>query len=296
MFKKILEVVVCLMAIVNFASADTIRGIDIDFVTIGYAGNLGDTRAEASPYGCGAVSYEYRIGKYETTNAQWNAFTDAAGVPTGNGDGYSYSSYFTGIQQPTNEVSWYEASQFCNYLTSGDKSQGVYQFSGNKTNPGNFIGINRVAAQATYSTIYFLPTENEWYKAAYYTGSGYSTYANGTDTEPISGVDTNYNDVNSSPWNIGTGTPEQNGTYDMMGNVWEWNETLIGEYYRGLRGGAFGGYGGNHAYLMSSKRDINNPEYEYATGHVGFRIASIPEPCTLGLLALGGLAVARRRQ
>ena len=66
----------------NFSSADTIRGINLDFVTIGNAGNAGDTRAEANPNGCGAVGYNYRVGKYEVTNSQWNAFTAAAGVPT----------------------------------------------------------------------------------------------------------------------------------------------------------------------------------------------------------------------
>ena len=97
--------------------------------------------------GCGAVSYDYRIGKYEVTNAQWNTFTAAAGAPTGNDGGYSYSAYFTGAQQPTNMVSWYEAAQFCNYLTSGDKSKGAYLFSGNNTNPGDFLGINRDSGQ-----------------------------------------------------------------------------------------------------------------------------------------------------
>ena len=37
--------VVCVMAVVNFASADTIRGINMDFVTIGNAGNAADTRS-----------------------------------------------------------------------------------------------------------------------------------------------------------------------------------------------------------------------------------------------------------
>jgi formylglycine-generating enzyme required for sulfatase activity len=62
------------MVVMNVASADIVQGINMDFVTIGHAGNPGDTRAEASPPGCGAVGYEYRIGKYEVTNAQWGAF------------------------------------------------------------------------------------------------------------------------------------------------------------------------------------------------------------------------------
>ena len=274
-------VIVCMMAVANIASATIVQGINIDFVTIGNAGNPGDTRTDypdsAAPYGCGSVDYEYQIGKYEVTNGQWDAFVLAAGAPSGNPSyAYDESAYWTGTNKPTNEVSWYEAAQFCNYLTSGDKSQGVYQFSGNNTNPGDFLGIDRTSAQAAYGTIYFLPTENEWYKAAYYTGSGYSTYANGTDVAPIAGDDTNYDFVIGQPWDVGTGTMEQNGTFDMMGNVWEWNETLIGSY-RGFRGGSC--IASYRSTIRSSYRNSIYPSYEHGT--VGFRVASIPEPAVI---------------
>jgi formylglycine-generating enzyme required for sulfatase activity len=287
---------VLVMAAANFASADTIRGINMDFVTIGHAGNPGDTRAEANPYGCGAVSYNYRIGKYEVTNAQWNTFTAAAGAPTGNGAGHSKSAYYTGAQQPTNCVSWYEATQFCNYLTSGDKSKGAYQFSGDNTNPGDFLGINRDAAISSYGIAYVIPTEDEWYKAAYYKpdGSGYSLYANGTNTAPIAGVQSNYNYAIGAPWNVNTGTQEQNGTFDMMGNVWEWNETLVRDSFRGIRGGSY--YYGDDHQLISSTRFYYNPLYPYNEDrNFGFRVASIPEPCSLLLLGLGA-AIATRKQ
>lgn len=217
----IVVVMIFLMAAVNSASADMIRGIQMDFVAIGNAGNPADT--DGIP-GRGAVSYAYQIGKYEVTNAQWNAFTVAVGAPTGNDGGYSYPADWTGAQQPTNNVSWYETLQFCNYLTSGDKSQGVYQFSGNNTDPGDFLGINRTAAQASYGTIYVLPTEDEWHKAAYYKpdGSAYSLYANGLNTIPAADDGWNYSGgLYNAPWDVGTGTQEQNGTFDMMGNVWE---------------------------------------------------------------------------
>jgi formylglycine-generating enzyme len=283
---------VLVMAVTNVVSADTIRGINMDFVTIGHAGNPGDIRAEANPYGCGAVGYNYRIGKYEVTNAQWNAFTNIAGAPTGNpSSAYDQSAYYTGAEQPTDYVSWYETLQFCNYLTSGDKSKGAYQFSGNNANPGDFIGINRAAAQATYGTIYVLPTEDEWYKAAYYKpdGSGYSLYANGTNTAPIAGVNSNYYGAIGHPWNVGTGTMEQNGTFDMMGNDWEWNETLIGSE-RGRRGGSWGSTA-NLGYLVSSIRESYNPYIENVNS---FRVASVPEPATLLLFGLGAAMVRRK--
>jgi len=262
--------------------------VEMEWVTIGNAGNPGDTRTGidpyspygdpfANPYGCGAVGYEYQIGKYEVTNAQWNAFTSAAGAPTGNpSNAYDQTSTYPGAQQPTNEVSWYEAAQFCNYLTSGDKSLGVYLFSGDNNDPCDFLGIDRTAAQVTYGTIYFLPTEDEWYKAAYYKpdGSGYSTFANGLDTMPVVGGGWNYYD--STPWNVGTGTEEQNGTFDMMGNVWEWNETLMHGSYRSARSGSF--YVGHldGFTLSSSHRHYMSPDDDWWT--VGFRVARIAEP------------------
>lgn len=53
------------MTSVNVGSAAVVRGIDIDFVSIGNAGNGPDTNAY------GAVANDYFLGKYEVTNAQW---------------------------------------------------------------------------------------------------------------------------------------------------------------------------------------------------------------------------------
>ena len=225
------------------------------------------------------------------TNAQWYEFVREAGEPTGNpSSAYDEDAYWTGDNVPTNKVSWYEAAQFCNYLTSGDKSNGAYQFSGNNSNPGDFLGIDRDLAFSTYGIIYVLPTEDEWYKAAYYTGSSYSTYANGTDTPPIAGVDTNYDGAIGSPWDVGSGTEEQNGTFDIMGNVSEWNETLISGSFRGVRGGS---YGVNYGALSSALQNGAIPFWE--DGGIGFRVASVPEPCSLVFLSLGGFALMRRR-
>jgi formylglycine-generating enzyme required for sulfatase activity len=273
--------VVCVMAAVNFASADTIRGISMDFVTIGNAGNAGDTRAEANPYGCGAVSSNYRIGKYEVTAAQWQTINTAAGI----GESGTWSG-----NQPVANISWYGAAQFCNYLTSGNKYSGAYKFDIS----GNFLEIDRASSISTYGTTYVIPTEDEWYKAAYFkpNASGYSLYANGLNTIPAADLGWNYfGGTYSDPWSVGTGgIAEQNGTFDMMGNVWEWNEILLSDSRRGHRGGSCVD---NDYYLTSSGRNGSYPYGEY--GNVGFRVASVPEPCSLVLLSIGGLLLRRER-
>ncbi len=281
---RVLIVFVCMMAVVNVASAVIIRGIDIDFVTIGNPGNAADTGGTP---GCGAVSYNYRIGKYEVTNAQWNAFTAIAGVPAGSpASAYDQSSSYFGTQQPTDYVSWYEAAQFCNYLTSGQKYSGAYQFD----QSGNFLGIDRVSSISTYGTTYVIPTEDEWYKAAYYkpNGSGYSLYANGTNNPPVAGVNSNY--AYGLSWNVGSGTMEQNGTFDMMGNVLEWHENPVYGSVYGFLGGSTNDYLNT---LSSSFRSYNGgPNSEEV--NLGFRVASIPEPATLLLLGLGAVMLRKR--
>ena len=73
------------------------NSVDIDFVDIGNAGNVGDTAVA----GYGAVSYNYSIGTYEVTSDQWLTVTSFdANVETG-----SQADSWSGLQ-PTANASW----------------------------------------------------------------------------------------------------------------------------------------------------------------------------------------------
>ncbi len=285
--KKYGLICLCLIVMSGSVWAKVIRGIDIDFVSIGNAGNTADSS------GFGAVDYAYQIGRYEITNNQWNAFVSAAGKPTGSSENfirnpYDESAKWTRDLFPTNGVSWPEAAQFCNYLTSGDKYSGAYNFDSS----GVYLGADRTSAISTYGTTYVIPNNDEWYKAAYYTGSGYSLYANGSITAPIEDIDSNYGyEDGTYPWNVGTGTMEQNGTFDMMGNVWEWSESIVdSRSFRRLWGGSYYGQG---IHLSSSTYASINPGSEF--DYIGFRIASVPEPASMVLIGLGGVLLKCKR-
>ena len=264
------------------------NSVDIDFVDIGNAGNTGDTAVA----GYGAVAYDYSIGKFEVTADQWAAVIAADSV-VGNAGNWSGS-------QPTASSSWYEAAKFANWLTSGDALQGAYTFSNSTT----FTGVDRDTALTTFGTIYVLPTEDEWYKAAYLKsdGSGYTLHATG-DSVPT-GTDANYNGENTAPWYVGSGSVENNGTYDMGGNVWEWGESAFDgtlddpDESRVLRGGSWSNFS---ADLQSSFRDDDDPNFGLTRG--GFRVASVsaavavvPEPSSVGLLVIGAMGCMLRRK
>lgn len=258
--------------------------INMDFVNIGYAGNSVD----ASGYG--AVSDNYRMGKFEVTAVQW-ASVIAADSDVGDTGSRTGS-------QPTASSSWLEAAKFTNWLTSGSYNNGAYQFS----DPNTLIAVDRTAAIATYGTVYVLPTEDEWYKAAYLKsdGSAYTLYATG-DLVPGVETDANYGGAGGSylgPWDVGTGNAENNGTFDMNGNTWEWNESASdGTLDNMAEDRVFRGGSGSSIedYLQSSFRVGVSPMTEDTL--LGFRVAAIPEPSSIAMVGVvSGLGLFIRRK
>ena len=152
---------------------------NIDFVSIGHAGNVADTT------GYGAVGYSYRIGKTEVSIDQFLKARAADGrIGSGDENYWNDGTRTVGGSAPASVVTWFSAAKFCNWLTTGDAYAGVYQFNGS----GTMTGIDRNYRNG-FGLAYVLPSEDEWYKAAYFKpdGSGYSLYASGLDSTPTWG-------------------------------------------------------------------------------------------------------------
>lgn len=285
----------------------------LQFVTVGDAGNDADSN------GYGAVNYVYQIGKYDVTSAQYAIFLNAAaksdpyGLYSINMGINSYGNYRCGIIQsgvsgnylytvdsgfenfPVNNITWGDAARFCNWLQTGNTENGAYTLNGD---------ISTLMETRNAGATYFIPTENEWYKAAFYksggTNAGYWKYPTKSDVAPsnvLSAFGTNnanysidppngYTDPTNGLTPVGAfaASPGPYGTYDQGGNVYQWNEASwpVSEW-RGLRGGAFG-YGSD---AMASSNTSTGFYPWYETQLYGFRVASVPEPSTIILISIG---------
>jgi formylglycine-generating enzyme required for sulfatase activity len=324
--------------------------VNIDTVPVGNAGNAGElSGVGAGGYGpdriCGAVGYEYRIGKYEVTAGQYTEFlnavakTDTYGLYNGNmsrtdygsgitrsgggtvGNPYTYSVASDFANRPVNNVKWGDSARFANWLHNGQPT-GAQNAS--TTEDGSYY-LNGATSNAALTAVtrkpnatWVIPSEDEWYKAAYHKNDGvtgnYFDYPTSSDTVPgrdmadASGNNANHwtgsgtypIDIDSEKYTTVVGQFKNSaspyGTFDQGGNVGEWNEAVVryddGSGGRGLRGGSFYYY--NRGNLHAAKRTDTNPAHEYES--IGFRVSEVPEPASMVILALGGLAVTRRRK
>ena len=167
-----------------------------------------------------------------------------------------------------------------------------------------------MAVNRNSGAIDFIPSEDEWYKAAYYksggTNAGYWLYPTQNNTAPMNtlpdtGNHANFNNYTGAndytdPTNLLTPvgdfilSPGPYGTFDQGGDIYQWIETDFDSNYRDLQGGSFHSTRSTLA-MISYYRDDDGPADQNA--YVGFRVASaVPEPGALALLAAGAMGLA----
>jgi hypothetical protein len=221
---------------------------NMDFVTIGNAGNAADTTGVPSP--AGAVGYEYGIGKFEVSEDMITKFNASQLL--------QITKDTRGTAKPATNVSWNEAARFVNWLNTSTGGSAAYKFTtlGVNDNIALWTASDTLDYEATNPyrskrATYVLPSFNEWYKAAYYnpTNSTYYDFPNGRNTAPTavaSGTADNtavYNGQ-SGPADVDqAGGLSPYGVMGLGGNVREWDESssdLLNSSdssSRGFRGG-----------------------------------------------------------
>lgn len=192
--KKLLTSCACIL----FLGASLYGDVIIEMTAIGDAGNSADWT------GLGSVNYTYQISTYEVTVAQYTEFLNAvaasdpyrlysdnmgsdplgASIIRGGAPGsYTYTAVAGKENEPVRSVDFYDACRFSNWLAngqgSGDTEAGSYTLS---------LGVD---ITRTANATWVIPSEDEWYKAAYYdpVNDVYYDYPNGSDAVPAEPTD-----------------------------------------------------------------------------------------------------------
>lgn len=303
-------------------------GIVIETVTIGNPGNAGEQSRLASgdPTFYGAVPYTFSMGKYEVTAGQYTAFlnavaaTDTYGLyhirmdydadPTRNGcnikrhgapGSYTYSVAPDWANRPVNWVSWADAVRFANWLHNGQPKgaqdlttteDGSYFING--IGQGNDTQLEDVLREPDATWV--VPTDNEWYKAAYHKNDGvtgnYWNYGTSSDffpdndlIDPDPGNNATFHEgvfgdpegyTIGSPYYRTEGGAHENsssayGTFDQAGNMMEFTETVPESDIRRMRDGSWKLNSG----LMGSSQidDVMHSSDQF--DDLGFRVARV---------------------
>lgn len=185
-----------------------------EWVVITHPGNR-DTIPEETPFRpdvpIGGVDYVFRIAKTEVTVGQWFEFVtayapfyDLNGIADPDFTGQSINYAFDGLyilpgvspQRPS-DMSWEYAARYCNWLHNGQVNEawafesGAYDTSTFTFNPD---GTPNHQIERSPGARYWIPSLDEWTKAAHYDPDrygpgqeGYWLYPNGSNERSIGG-------------------------------------------------------------------------------------------------------------
>ncbi|MFH1418739.1 MAG: formylglycine-generating enzyme family protein [Planctomycetota bacterium] len=194
----------------------------------------GDNRA-AQP---GKVPAPQTQAEYDARLASGGAFIlDPAAHETSWGLGASWRDplYEQGPRDPVVCVSWMDAAQYCNWLSTKEGLPVAYDV---KT--GDLLDAKgQSTTDVTKVKGYRLPTEAEWEYAARERGKKIR-FGNGQDVARP--TEMNFNaaegkfefaekgELRGKTVPVGSFKPNSLGLHDMSGNVWEWCSDVVGRY------------------------------------------------------------------
>jgi formylglycine-generating enzyme required for sulfatase activity len=299
-----------------FAAQAPAAPLVIETVLVGNPGNAGDPLAFEGTFG--AVDHVFAIGKYEVTSGQYTAFLNAVAATdpyllydtrmwthaqgckierTGASGSYAYSVAPDQANRPVNFISWGDAARFVNWLHNGQPAGAPGPAT---TEDGSYFLDGKMSDFELESVVrepdatWVIPTEDEWYKAAYHKNDGVTGNYFSQPTSITAGLVSN-DLIDPDPGNNATyqrpgpdftigapyfrtevGAHENSespyGTFDQGGNVLEFNETVPENDIRGIRGGSW--FWGDVSKFTRPLDMHSGDEFS----DLGFRVANVAGP------------------
>jgi formylglycine-generating enzyme required for sulfatase activity len=274
---------------------------------VDYTFKIGKYEVTAGQYSAflNAVAADDTYGLYNTSmwSDQYGCKIRQIGEPgnytylvDANGDGIEDPDW---VDRPVNLVSWGDAARFCNWLHNGQPgivAPGVYSpvpQDENSTEDGSYYLNGATSNPALLAVLrepdatWVIPSEDEWYKAAYHKNDGvtgnYWDYPTQSNDPPIAEPppghpeppgSANYCGAVGHTTDVGAyaGSPSAYGTFDQGGNLWEWNEAITYLSFRGMRGGS---WGPGDFHMRAAYRGDHFPTTE--VNSIGFRVARLDD-------------------
>ena len=231
----------------------------------------GDGESSEKPTHRVTFTYDFEIGKYEVTFNEYDFFCEITGSSK------PYDGDWGRGQRPTNNVSWWDAIAYCNWLSEREGLPKAYDSNGNLLDK-----YGRVTTDPSKVVGYRLPTEAEWEYAA--RGGDRSREYKYSGSDNVDDVAWYLSNSGYETHEVGQKLPNALGIHDMSGNVWEWcGDWWNASYYshssttnpyngtvsdnRVVRGGSW--Y--RNAFATRVSYRTNRSPY-YSDSNLGFRI------------------------